>query len=535
MNLGDFGVNIKKLKQRSENSIINPMAVLATVIQFTVSFFTDRLFFNYWPIIKTSDLIRIIVFKTLFFIALFIIWQVILKLIDGVKNKNVNITWFRCAIGYFTILFISTLAVWPGLWESDEFHILAENISLHILIWQSLLSNVFYIISLMILPFPTGVVFIQIIIVSVIVGYVLSYIFREFKLSTTGKIIMWIPFGFMPVLYFAQAPVRLGLYSFLELLFVTMLYKLYKQTVWSTSEMIIAAILVSVLATWRTEGIYYIVIAPVLIWIFMKKDRRFKEKYIIYILVISILQFSIQNYMYHYSSEDSYEITAYINPIQEILGYAAINDDEYFSEISAEIDPVLDTDLLIKNNEKGMTGIASFWQGGVIKQYSKEDYRKFKRAYIKLIERYPLVFLKERLNTYWESDQFIRSTLDLHNRDDDWTVRFCNTYHMTESINPQIRYIIVKLIELDDNKLHKIVYHPFLPQLILFVILIVSMIQKKYKCTGILFLVLMRVPLVFITAPEKYFMYYFPTYLIGLVACACVLARLFTRPDKQEK
>ncbi len=137
---------------------------------------------------------------------------------------------------------------------------------------------------------------------------------------------------------------------------------------------------------------------------------------------------------------------------------------------------------------------------------------------------------------YWQSDMIICSTLNLYNDERDMVVGFVNNYKLTGPVNPKVRSFVVNLIETNSSpKLHKLLWHPFAPQLILLLIMIYCLIRKKFGYAGMIFLVLARVPLVIVTAPEKYFMYYFPTYLIGLVACACVLARLFTRPDKQEK
>ena len=159
-----------------------------------------------------------------------------------------------------------------------------------------------------------------------------------------------------------------------------------------------------------------------------------------------------------------------------------------------------------------------------------------KSAYVELIMKYPEVFIKERLRMYWHSDMLIGSTLDLYNDERDMAVGFVNNYNLTGPVNQKVRSFIVNLIETNNSPmLHNVLWHPFAPQLILLLIMIYCLIRKKYGYSGMLFLVLARVPLVIVTAPEKYFMYYFPTYLIGLFACACVLARLFTRPDKQEK
>ena len=528
----------KKNLKKSQNSIIDPIASSVALIHFTVSFFTDRLFFDYWPPLGTDKLIRLTIFKGLFLVVLILIWHAVFNIVRKIRDKSVNMTWLKCSLAYFSALFLLTICAWPGFWEWDEFYILAANVNLHIHVWQSMLSNIIYALSLMILPFPTGVVLVQIVFVSVIVGYVLSFAFEEFKPGIAGKIILWIPFFILPVLYYAQAPIRLGFYSFLELLFITMLYKLCKYGSWTMGESILAVVLVSVIATWRTEGIYYLVIAPILIWVFMKdKDRRYKAVLTVFIVILTLLQYFVQSHLYKSSTSDDYEITAYINPVEELVGYAADHDpDEADNELINEIGRVFDTDILISNYQAGIRGVDTFWQRKAIKDHTEDDLKAMKSAYVKLIMKYPEVFIKERLRMYWHSDMLIGSTLDLYNDERDMAVGFVNNYNLTGPVNQKVRSFIVNLIETNNSPmLHNVLWHPFAPQLILLLIMIYCLIRKKYGYSGMLFLVLARVPLVIVTAPEKYFMYYFPTYLIGLFACACVLARLFSRSDKQER
>lgn len=518
------------------NSIIDSRASLAAIIHFVVSFFTDRLFFGYWPADGLGGWGRIILFKGMFLLVLLLLWNVCFNLVKGIKDKTVDPVWLKCSLGYFVVLLILTLAVWPGMWEWDEFYILEANVRLHIHVWQSLMSNILYAMSLMLIPFPTGVVIVQIVLVSAIVGYVLSFAFKEFKPGLAGKVIMWCPFFVIPVLYFAQAPIRLGLYSFLELLFVTLLYKLYKYLSWNVKESILAVVLVSVIATWRTEGIYYLVIAPILIWLFSRnKDRRCKTMITVFIVILTLFQYSVQNYLYKASTNDSYEITAYINSVQELVGYSAANDkDESASGLINEIDRVFDTEILINNYNAGMGGVGTFWQGAAIRDYSEEDFSAMKTAYVKLILRYPGVFLKERLKMYWTSNLFISSTLNLQDDERDMVVGFRDSYPLTGIINPRIRSAVVKLLELDYPAAHRIIYHPFVPQLILLLIMIYCLMRKQFGYAGMLFLILARVSLVMLTAPERYFMYYFPTYLIGLVALTCVIVRVTVREENEK-
>lgn len=258
------------------------MASLAALIHFIISFFTDRLFFDYWPPFGTDALNRMMIFKGLFLVVLILIWHAVFNIVRKIRDKSVNMTWLKCSLAYFAVLFILTICAWPGFWEWDEFYILAANVNLHIHVWQSMLSNIIYALSIMILPFPTGVVLVQIVFVSAIVGYVLSFAFEEFKPGIAGKIILWIPFFILPVLYYAQAPIRLGFYSFLELLFITMLYKLCKYGSWTMGETILIYCLFR--KKFGYAGILFLILARVPLVIVTAPEKYFMYYFPTYLI-----------------------------------------------------------------------------------------------------------------------------------------------------------------------------------------------------------------------------------------------------------
>ncbi len=157
---------------------------VVSFVHFVLSFWTDRFYFDYGLTSGANELFRVLAFKGLFFAVLLVIWYQIFALATRISEKKANMTWLKCTAGYLIILLLFNAAVWPGLWEWDEYYVLNSATGLHIHVWQSLLSNVLYIISMMLIPFPTGVIIVQIIIVSIIVGYVLSFIFEEFHPNT---------------------------------------------------------------------------------------------------------------------------------------------------------------------------------------------------------------------------------------------------------------------------------------------------------------------------------------------------------------
>ncbi len=502
---------------------LNKKAILISLLHLAASFFTDRIFFSYWNIQGLGNIVRMIAFKGLFLFLLLLIWHLIFHIIKQIREHKADKTWISCSVGYFAILLTLTLLTWPGLWEWDEFYIVEAAQRLHIHVWQSMMSGIIYIMSLMLIPFPAGIVIVQIILVSVITGYVLSFLFKELECNLPGKIILWLPFLLIPVLYHAMAPIRLGLYSFLELLFLIELYKLYKHSSWTVPETLINVFLVSVIATWRTEAIYYIVIAPILVWLFMKKESARRKTAIVFsIVMLTIFQYGIQSFGYHKTTNDDYELTAYVNSLQELVGYAS--SDRYPSPVITDsidkIDRVFDTDILIANYNKGLPGIDAFWNDDVVKPHGSAALKDMKKAYIDLIKEYPLVFLRERSRMYLDSNALLHPSIDLFSNDEDIVVNF-RTYPLTQPINQVIRYNVVNFMEQDSNpRIHNIIFNSIFFQAVILLSITASVIKRKWGIAGILLLSFMRIPLIFITAPDRYFMYYFPNYLVGAAVFA---------------
>ena len=108
------------------------------------------------------------------------------------------------------------LAVWPGIWRTDEFGVLGNVISLQIYWWQHFLTSIFYILSLMLIPNPVGVIIVQIILVSMGFGY-LAELFEYRTGKKWSGFLLLLPFCIPSVIMFQLYPMRITLYSILEL------------------------------------------------------------------------------------------------------------------------------------------------------------------------------------------------------------------------------------------------------------------------------------------------------------------------------
>jgi hypothetical protein len=132
------------------------------------------------------------------------------------------------------------------------------------------------------------------------------------------------------------------------------------------------------------------------------------------------------------------------------------------------------------------------------------------------------VFLKERVETFIGSTSLLNDTQTLFDKDAlSNYVNFRETYHYSE---PFIRSDLINLIEFTNNvKLHNVIYNALPQTIILIGACLVLLFKKKWGYFFILANVCAKIPLIFLTAPSRLFMYYYSIYLIGAVLVGILL------------
>lgn len=511
---------------------IDKKALLIAFIHFIISFFTDRLIFNYnlLDFSNTVTIIKAIIAlgaKLAFLILLIFIWQTVFYVVKELKQGNSNIKDYIKYTGiYLGIMLVFFICLFPGLWRMDEFGILKNATFILPHFWQGYLTSVFYIFALMLVPNPSGVIFIQLIVISFITGYIVYKISRYVK-NPNAAYFMYIPFLLFPVIDSNFYPIRMSIYAFLEVLFAFELFSIkYEKREIKSRNIYLLALLAGILVCWRTESIYYIILAPVtfIILFYKETDRGCKLKFLISVVLISGVLTGIQTIGNSIDSGKEYDITSVILPITPLVNEAYENSDY---ELIEQIENVLDTKILTEGYRLGKTGISMYWsEDKLVKEnYTDEQYKEFKAAYVKLILKYPFVFLKERLDTFTGSTGILNNTEDMFIEDTaEYYISFRENYNYKGE--HKLRRNLIKLLEFTDNEnIHNIVYSALIPSLIMILICLVLLFKKKWGYFFICGEICAKIPLIFLTAPSRLFMYYYSIYL----AAAVLVAMLFIR------
>lgn len=502
---------------------LNKLAILIACIHWGISFMTDRLVFHYqlFDFSNTVTSAKAILAwgaKLGFLLLLLTLWHGVLYGFNECKAGNKKIVTYLKYTGiYFAIMLLLFVMLYPGLWRLDEFGILKNATYVLPNFWQGYLTSVFYIFALMLIPNPSGVIFIQICIISLVVGYVVYRCSEQIQ-SKKVAFLMYLPFLLFPVIDSNFYPIRMSIYAYIELLYAFLLFdfKYTKKTI-QKKHIWILAIIAGILVCWRTESIYYIVFAPItFVFLFWKETKRnIKLMYVLLFLFISFLLTGVQFLGNKVESSKEYELTSVVLPITPLVYEAYVNKENTLLDA---IDKVLDTNVLVNGYLEGKTGISMYWNEELhlTRDYNDREFEEMKQAYYQLILKYPDVFMKERLDTFFSSTGVLGKTQTMFEEAADANyVNFRENYQYSE---PPFRSRLINLIEFTNNEvIHNIIYSFFVQTVALIFTCMILLIKRKWGYFFICATVCAKIPLIFLTSPSKLFMYYYSIYLIGAV------------------
>ena len=482
-----------------------------------------------------------IILSICFVIFVFIAYIFVLNFIYNLflkKNKDYKI-WFISFIIYFLIMFVIMLIIWPGHWVWDEFNIFDATAKINIYTWQSYITLVYYSICIMFFPSPVSIVLIQIVVLSFITSYISMKLYKHYN----NKILNILFFIFMltpAVIINNFYPLRLTMYAYLLLLFLSILFfdKLENKRI-NVLRFLELYILLPIILLWRSEGIIFAILTPVLIILtyFNKNKWSLKIGIFLVLLIFNLMIPKAYNKIIYKLDEglkradNVYSLTIFINPLSNMLNDNLKGEN---LEVNIEnVDKVMDVELLKKH--QSYVEIPSFWKEAYLVRGDFQDHlTDFKKSYIKIILNNPISFLKARIKTfsatmfmYEDYIGHIESVLIKYCENNSTTKvgtlnRFLNNYHYTKPINANLKYKFENTL-LGENiatkwlkRLFILVFWNVIPIIIMSLLsLFLSFIKKDYFSFFIQESLIVYFIILFLTSPANYFMYYFPIYLVG--------------------
>ena len=465
--------------------------------------------------------------KSGFFVVLsLILYGLVCFMTQLIKRNRFFIVWSVTASSYFLLMLIPFFALYPGHWMYDQFYILTQAVHYNPETWHGLLSTIFYTYSLYLIPSVIGIAIIQLIIISLIVGYLVSTIY----INLQSKWLILFPiaiFVAIPTILNNLYPLRLTLYGYAELLLVTNTILLiigYRHIKNPYIDIISTATIVGILATWRSEGAIYLLF--IVLYLFAVNIRQiYRSNRILTVTsgAIACIIIILLVYIGSVNTAPRYKLTATLGTVSNMLRYPLDGSDVQDKIVS--INKVIDVNLF--KHLASYEEIPAFWTTGALRPDYARHINEYNEAVEYLILHNPDVFLKVRTHTFLSTNSigsnqapmtsslFLSSGVPRKELLDFYT-------HNPEAapINlPLKQTITTTLLQTDEQyrpKPSAAIIWTVIPTICALILtVVVAAYRKQLLISSTLSFLLLHALLIYLTAPANYFMYYFFLYIAG--------------------
>lgn len=530
------------------------LEALAALLWCALTLATDRLFFRYdW---KTP---YFFVYKAIFVLLAFAVVHGAVTLVRKVRQKDAfALRWLQWMLPYLVFTLVVLVIVWPGCWGSDDLDVLHLARALEPSSWQHFLTSAAFILCLMFIPVPGGVVLIQTLLIAGVVGCFLAAaetLARERMSKPPARgwfAILYIPFLLPPVLLHDMQPFRSTWSTWTELFTVFLLVWWYLRGQAITKKQLAVFTLLGILtAGWRSESIYYLAALPVLLAFLVGKKLVRPAAAVVSAVGIVAGTLACNAYT-NYLMGDAwlYQRVALCYQAAALVQDADPVED---AEALAMIDPVFDVQACRELSTLHGPELRNAISRGD-PDLTEEDWEICKKGIIQLALKYPGSLLRERLGVFLntveqhrtESNQkLVFAVTVLVYTDPPESMREIQKDFLYNSIgaypvNQQLREDFIMSLSYRTEFLGGLlaVTWLMLPSFgLLALAILVLLVRRKWMLFFAAGALAARIPLVFLTAPDTYFMYYLTPYMAGyaIAAAGLLYGILLYQKKKQER
>ena len=444
--------------------------------------------------------------KFLVLIILVIFWQNVFLIAKKIKENDPKTkTFIKYFLIYFSIMIVFLVITWPGVWRHDEFYILDGIVTLNFNCWHHWLTSLYYMICLCILPFPSGIILIQITLISAIVSSIITqfdYIYQNQK-----NWLIMIPLLFPSIIINNLYPLRMPIYSFIEIFLLSLItFKYLDKSDISYKNILFWSLLISIVSSWRSESIFCILALPIVIFILLKAQLSIKKVIVLFLATI-LISSSIIYIQKKDTSANAYIIMAILAPMREIVKTDfKSNDKEGDLNTIGKI-------FNIKGLKSGRDN-NDIWEITNPK-FSDKDLYELEKVYVKLIIYNLPSFAKERLEYFERSNQNIEIPNWVMNEGARRGALLVLKTQDLEQSYKKFRFLEFrdKNKNYYDNFLTRFFYSPVTSAIILLLLLFTGIITRNILLFFLSLLITLQTIATIIGASANLFMYYLPCYI----------------------
>ena len=441
-----------------------------------------------------------------------------------IRKDEVFLSYFKYFLIYFVFMGIFWLLTWPGIFKGDEFYTINAALDFKLSAMQSGLTSLFYILSLLFFPSMAAITGFQLLIICSIFAIVTKEQFS--RIGSRKKYLIWIPFVLLPVIDGNLFTLRASLEGWLFLLFVHKLSTLSEETEEGLSKLLLLSILGGLIIAWRSEFFYLLLLYPAAILFWKKKGVR-QAGICLLVLCLFWQIFSVPNKLAN-NGQNKYPISLVLNPLANMFTEAeTLRGPDVYDDIMT-INELVDVRTL--RDSASVRNISQYWN--IDDVLPKEQLTRFMKAAIRLIVYNPEKFLKYRWQTFCYTCGFypgyinhpggedINAILSLQYYDRDYRSYFVL---MDPPLGQSLREKTISVLacrtyehgNIQTGAMLAVFYNALPVAIVLILLLCFGLVKKKRSLTWEALLILLQFPLIFLTAPAMFFMYYFCLYLNG--------------------
>lgn len=511
-----------------ENVFFKTKFLYIAIIHFILTFFTDRFVFEYFstnePITPISAIIKT---KFVFLLFLIILWQIIAYVIINYKNSIEIKNTLKFAFIYFIIMFLFELLFYPILIGDQMYFIYLYDSTKLIDTGAFTGYFIFYfrIFSLMLIPNFAGIVITQLIIISLIVGYIIGGIYKKLNYSKITYL-LYIIFCLPLVIQFNLFIEKDILYTYAIILLIFKLIFMKHENNFSKNNLFFIALNTSIISALRPDGICFLVL-PLFYFLIIYKTIGIKKLFLFTFFLILTSCIFYPNYVDTIlldKNGKSYKNSYILNDPFKILLEKAIDENDVNILNILNDSETLNTEYLL--SEKCLLGERFYTD------LSLQDKQIFDAVAKKLISKYKKTFLLTKFKYLLHLNAIFVYNIT------DWNDKCFDEYPLKvlNKIKDKIYFININfykyMVDLLKDNLKKRDYHYtkiYIQIILLFTLLIIFLIKKEFVFSYIIFFVLTFTTILVIFCPYPIFRYFFYLYYLGYLLPFIFLLKIISK------
>jgi hypothetical protein len=490
--------------------------------------------------------------EALALVALILMWSVgfeaFRKVREGDKFYRRCVEIFKV---YFTVQIFLLVILWPGTWAWDDIMALQYREQFYeMFAWQHVITSIWQITLLHILPFPGGIVLLQQLVIAICVSLSLSVMERDLGLDRLKNkridlVIKLLPFLMPPVLLYQYSGYRIGILVYFELVCIIFLAKALMKGI-SKRECYILSALIAIVAEWRSENIIYAVVWLLALAILNK--RGVKARNCIYAALICIGTFISVHALQNASMENPYvySISSTMRPAVALLHKADSEKDQ--NELKA-LYRIINKEFVEAHPEAngeivfGMSQLA-------LQDLSHEEYQAYMNAVVKLALKYPGTVLNERfsvfVNAMGVNGAVLQVTnvlhaahlMDINYPNDQLNFLRNSGWILVKPRFPVARRDFVLTLGQQDSigkakLLYYILWNSFIPVFILLGFFVSTLVKRQWFQCVVLGTIVIKLGIVILAEPSPWIMYFLTQYMAGYILLVYAFIMLLRRKEKK--